>query len=174
MINFYVLMGAPGSGKSTFAKTYLKDINYVSRDEIRFSLLQEDEDYFAREKETYREFVWAIYDSLNNKHEDVIADATHLTDRSRAKLFSSLPLDFSNIKVIGVFVNTPLTLCLERNEQRKNTKTYVPRGQVRRMYNSCVPPTFQEYNKIFSEIWDVHSEHGEYNIKRYDRKGEIK
>jgi predicted kinase len=39
MSTLYMMVGIPGSGKSTFAKT-LKG-KYVSRDEVRFKLLQD-------------------------------------------------------------------------------------------------------------------------------------
>lgn len=37
----YIMCGCPGSGKTTYAKKYLINDNtvYVSRDDIRFSLL---------------------------------------------------------------------------------------------------------------------------------------
>ena len=132
----YVMIGCPGSGKTTYAKKALMNDNtvYVSRDEVRFALLQEGEEYFSREKEVYREFIWKIYNAIQNEHKDVIADATHLNEKSRAKLFSSLPLDFSKIEVIGVYMNTPLEVSLERNRTRKGTKAFVPEAQVRRMF----------------------------------------
>ena len=153
----YVMMGCPGSGKTTYAKKALMNDNtiYVSRDEIRFSLLQDGEEYFSREKEVYREFIWKIYNAIQNEHKNVIADATHLNEKSRAKLFSSLPLDFSKIEVIGIYMNTSLNTCLKRNETRKNTKTYVPRGVLRRMFFSIIPPSYKEYNGIFSKIYSI-------------------
>lgn len=153
----YVMIGCPGSGKTTYAKNALMNDNtvYVSRDEVRFALLQEGEEYFSREKEVYREFIWKIYNAIQNEHKDVIADATHLNEKSRTKLFSSLPLDFSKIEVIGVYMNTPLEVSLERNRTRKGTKTFVPEAQVRRMFFSMDPPSYKEYNGIFSKIYNV-------------------
>ena len=153
----YVMIGCPGSGKSTYAKKYLanNDTVYVSRDEIRFALLQDGETYFAREKEVYREFIWKIYNAIQNEHKNVIADATHLNEKSRAKLFSALPIDFTKIDVIGIYMNTPLEICLEQNEIRKGTKAYVPRAQVRRMFFSIKKPTYDEYNGIFSGLFNV-------------------
>ena len=168
----YVLIGAPGSGKSTFAKKYLTDAVYVSRDIVRFSILQEGEEYFAREDEVYREFIWKIYDNLQNG-KDVIADATHLNPRSRAKLFDALPLDLQKTEVIGIFFKTSIETCLKRNDTRKGNKTYVPAGQVRRMFFCCDPPTFIEYNGIFSELWGVDTEKNEYEIRKYNKEGEI-
>lgn len=168
MNKLYVMVGAPGSGKTTFAKKYLPDAKYISRDEIRFSLINKDEDYFSREDEVYREFIWKIYNELQNNHNDVIADATHLNEKSRAKLFKSLPLNFSKIEVIGIYLHTPLKTCLARNAQRsKDNRTYVPESALSKMFYRIKPPNFIEFNGIFNEIWDVYTNTDEPDIKVY-------
>ena len=52
-MTLYILSGCPASGKSTFGKKMSKitGIPIVSRDEIRFSLLKDDEDYFSHEED---------------------------------------------------------------------------------------------------------------------------
>ena len=39
------MVGIPGSGKSTYAKKNFPDAWYISRDEIRFDLVAENEEY---------------------------------------------------------------------------------------------------------------------------------
>ena len=52
------MMGAPGSGKSTWAKANMpKDAMYISRDNIRYELLGDNDSYFSRETEVYNTFV---------------------------------------------------------------------------------------------------------------------
>ena len=173
MNKLYVMIGTPGSGKSTFVKKYIKNANHVSRDEIRFSLLAEDEPYFSKENQVYREFVWEIYNSLLNKKEDVVADATNLNEKSRAKLFNAIPLDLSNYEVIAVYMNTPLKTCLDRNELRKGIgRTYVPPQNLRRMFFAKSNPTFLEHNGIFTEIWNVKTDKEETEIIKY-RKDDV-
>ena len=55
MAELILMMGIPGSGKSTWVKNHMKsDDIYISRDEIRFSLLQPGDEYFSKEKEVWR------------------------------------------------------------------------------------------------------------------------
>ena len=69
MATLYILCGPSGCGKSTWSHQYIafedalgNDIRYVSRDEIRFSIIKEEEDYFSHEKEVFKTF--SISDSL--------------------------------------------------------------------------------------------------------------
>ena len=57
----YVMIGVPGSGKSTFIKNNKKEKDiYVSRDQIRFKYLKEGEPYFTHEKQVFKEFLFEI------------------------------------------------------------------------------------------------------------------
>ena len=155
----YIMIGCPGSGKTTFAKNVLlapgtSPSVYISRDEIRFSLLKEGEDYFTREKEVYREFIFQIYDALK-KNKNVIVDATHLNTKSRNKLFKNIPNDLSNVEVVAIYMRTPLEICIERNEKRKGTKAYVPIENLRKMFFAIQPPTIEENNHIFDIILTI-------------------
>lgn len=136
-----MMMGVPGSGKSTFANRW-QDINtvVVSRDAIRFAMLQEGDDYFAKEGQVFQEFVHQIANGLNKGYE-VIADATHLNAASRAKLIkvvkSRVPSDQLEIEVI--WINVGLNKALEQNELRKDSQSYVPRQVIRRMFEQMEP-----------------------------------
>lgn len=149
----YVMIGIPGSGKSTYAKTHLVDKNtrYVSRDEIRFSLIKEDEDYFSKEDEVFETFLDTIRVGLASDL-NIIADATHLNPSSRMKLLASLYEDLKDVDVIGVFMRTPVKTCIARNEMRKETRSYVPPYVINSMAKKLKQPTFNECNGIFSEI----------------------
>ena len=60
----YLMMGAPGSGKSTWIKNHLNSQDvYISRDEIRFAKLKDGEDYFAHEGNVYAEFLLVYADA---------------------------------------------------------------------------------------------------------------
>lgn len=136
-----MMMGVPGSGKSTFANRW-QDINtvVVSRDAIRFGLLQEGDEYFAKEGQVFQEFVRQIANGLDKEYE-VIADATHINAASRAKLIKAVknrvPSDELQIEVI--WVNVGLNKALEQNELRKGSKFYIPRQVIRRMFEQMEP-----------------------------------
>lgn len=145
----YIMCGCPGSGKSTYAKEHLMDNRtiYVSRDEIRFSIVDEKEKYFSKEATVYKIFVTNINEALKRGY-NVIADATHLNHKSRMKLFNKLAYSPYDVDTTIVFLNTPLEVCQERNLLRKGTRAYVPEDQIYQMYNNLERPFFDEYYKI--------------------------
>ena len=130
--NLVILSGIPGSGKSTWLKNHLGENDaYVSRDEVRFSIIGEDEDYFSHETEVFNKFVERIEDALN-AGKRVFADATHINWASRRKLLERIH-DKDNIDIDVYFFETPLAVCLDRNEQREG-RARVPKSVVRRMF----------------------------------------
>lgn len=150
MSNLYLLSGVPGSGKSYIAKKlgemYVNDkkIKYISRDEIRFSLLNDDEDYFSKENLVFDTFVNKIQEALDNGA-DVIADSTLITVGSRRKLLSRLHLS-DNTRLVGCNVSTALNVCLARNANREG-RAVVPPDVIEKMWNSYSPITEDELKR---------------------------
>lgn len=150
----YIMSGCPCSGKTTMAKERFPNAKYVSRDEIRFSMVPEGDEYFSREDEVFEKFVKEINDGLRQSL-DVVADATHLNTASRLKLLYSLDLDRSKTLVELICLRPPLEVCLERNETRKGTRSYVPINVIKKMYYSFSMPSFDDpchFNAI--ERWE--------------------
>jgi len=149
MKNVYVMMGVPGSGKSTYlkkAKEVLPGIEVISRDEIRFSIVQPGEEYFSHEKEVVKE-LWKRINETIKEGRDVFIDQTSLTKKSRKYLLEHIS-GYESISII--WVQASLETCLERNELRKGTRAYVPRGQIHRMYSQLEEPSFDEgFDSIF-------------------------
>ena len=56
MPTLYIYCGIPGSGKSYYAQNIQKDVPYLSRDAIRFSMVNEDEEYFSKETKVFNCF----------------------------------------------------------------------------------------------------------------------
>lgn len=150
--NLVIVAGIPGSGKSTWIEQSLGENDvHISRDAIRFSLLEEGEDYFAHETQTFDKFVSAINENLN-AGKRVFADATHINWASRRKLLERIR-DKENIDIDVYTFATPLEVCLERNEQREG-RARVPKSVVKRMFFQSNEP-FNDpfhYNTI-KRIW---------------------
>lgn len=159
-----IMCGAPGSGKSTWIeKHFMLFPGYtkvVSRDQIRFSIIKDDEDYFLHEKEVYNKFIEEIKDGLENC-DTTIADATHLNGYSRTKLFRNLGTSLKNIKIIAVVIRPSLDTCITQNEMREG-RSVVPRSQLRRMYYSFDMPSLDEG---FDEIWKYTRDKLEIEVK---------
>lgn len=140
----YLMCGIPGSGKSTYLKTrFSQPPRVISRDEIRFSMVNEDEEYFSKEKAVYAEFIRQIKEALETNTE-VFADATHLNEISRAKTLRSLGESLKDVEVNVIWVRVPVETALTQNENRKGTRSYVPKSVIRRMHSQVTPPTKEE------------------------------
>ena len=141
MSKLYLMAGAPGSGKTYWATHHLTENDkYISRDEIRFSMLEDKDDYFARENEVFDEFIKQINNSLMI-YDNVFADATHLNFASRNKTISRIHVPVDEINV--VFLDTSLDICIKRNAQRTGRK-FVPETVIKNMYRSIKFPEKEE------------------------------
>lgn len=151
-MTLYIMVGISGSGKSTIAQEIVKKmptIAYVSRDTIRFRLLKDDDDYFAKEKQVYKEFVNKIADALSH-NQDVIADATHLNWNSRKKLIDNIKSRINfDFDIVPVVVKSKWATCRSRNEERKGrarVSVSVMKRQAYQITNPSEDPF--EYKRI--------------------------
>lgn len=140
-----IMVGLPGSGKSTFARHYVEQSPvmstiWVSRDDIRYSLLSDGDEYFSKEKEVFDFFIKAINAGLA-EGKDVIADATHLNSRSRKKLLSHITV--SNIQIEAWIMGTAFEECLKNNAKRSG-RACVPEKVIFDMLQNFEYPTFEE------------------------------
>lgn len=153
MNKLYVLVGVPGSGKSTWIanQEWAKDIPVVSTD--RFV-----EEYAAKMGKTYSEvfdeYIPTAVRLMANQvlickanKLDIIWDQTSTTVGSRKKKFNMLP----DYHAIAVVFKTPEKEELDKRLAGRPGKT-IPDHVMRSMINGFVMPTEEEG---FKEIWNA-------------------
>ena len=147
----WLMCGIPGSGKSTWVKKRLMENGgiWISRDEVRFSMIREDEDYFSKENEVFDKFIANICEALKSPlAENIYIDATHISDKARKKVLNRLPKD--NIdEVIYVVFKVPMEVCLERNALRTGREV-VPESAIYNMAKSFKMP--KKYSTIIVDV----------------------
>ena len=168
MSKLIMMVGAPGSGKSTFAKTMAeeyKNMIIVSRDEIRYSIVKENEEYFSREDDVIAEYYYTIAKNLD-EGKTVIADATQLNPKGRNKVFTNVKfLAKEPFTVETILFNVPIETCIKRNDFRSGRRR-VPHSVIRRMYMQIVAPDLYNENYL-SKTWVVDEN---FNIKEYEKE----
>lgn len=135
------MTGPAGCGKTTWIKRNLPNAKVISRDAIRFTLLGDKDDYFTYENQVVKTFIEEIQKAIDNYETEVVADATHLTPKSRQMILNKLVLD--NVEVIAVAMRVGLNTCLEQNAQRSG-RAFVPESVIKNMWNSYIEPTTKE------------------------------
>lgn len=151
MPKLYMLIGVPGSGKSTWTanQDWAKDCSIVSSD--RFI-----DEHAAKEGKTYNE-VFDDYVKIATKlmenqvliaqanNMDIIWDQTNMSAKSRAKKLAMLP----NYEKIAVVFDTPPKEELDRRLASRPGKM-ISEAIVNSMISSYNEPTEEEG---FKEIW---------------------
>lgn len=149
----YVLCGIPGAGKSTWAEQHLREKPIVSRDAIRFNLIEDEEDYFSHEAEVFSTFINSIVGACKS-FECCVVDATHISKASRRKLFRALDEQIKGrYDTTMVYFNVPLGTCLKRNKLRDG-RALVPEQAIYSMHNQLTEPEYNEHESI-KEIWKI-------------------
>lgn len=147
----YILCGIAASGKTTWATNFIvknweQDIRYVSRDDIRFSLVKEDESYFSHEKQVFKKFVNTIAATLIDGF-DVIADATHLNIFSRKKLTNAIDKIYSDYQIIYVVFDIPFDTIKYRNNFREGRRK-VSDEALENMFKNFNPPHHEDTREV--------------------------
>lgn len=146
MAKLCLMIGVPGSGKSTFAKNHLLNITYISRDEIRFSLISDEDEYFAKEYEVFALYVQKIREGLM-RGETVVADSTNLNEAARKKLFNAIGnkqfYEKYKVEKTFIYMDIPLTVCRVQNLLRTG-RAVVPDRVIDSMYQKLEYPTKEE------------------------------
>ena len=162
-----ITCGPSGSGKSTWLIKQMRPLEdiCISRDNIRFMLLKDGEDYFTHENKVKNIFYSAIRSNTftSKDFDTVFVDATHLTPKSRRLTTNHIPPDTYKI---AVSFEVPVEVALERNAQRTG-RALVPESVIRNMHCQYIKPTIEEG---FDEVWHIDEEG---NIRKEFKNGNI-
>lgn len=161
-MNYLIMFcGVPGSGKSTEARRMARSlaarnitVEYVSRDELRFSMISDKNEYFSKEKEVFSKFVEKMNNSLN-KNDCTIIDATHISKASRAKILRRVE-NPANVRLLVLYLTTPIDVCMQQNDLRTGMEQ-VPHEVIEKMAKQFEDPTEKEFTGFgFDgvEVWE--------------------
>jgi predicted kinase len=158
--NLWVMCGIPGSGKSTLIKKFQdwtpnEKIAVVSRDAIRYSILNENDDYFAKEDEVFNTFINTIKSFISSDTKYIMVDATHISKGSRKKLLNALGSSLKDVYLGAMVLDTSLETCLARNAEREG-RACVPEKVIINMSKSFTIPTLEEG----FDVIHIYSENG--------------
>ncbi len=116
MTTLILMVGIPGSGKSTYTKTKVdRRIRVLSSDDIRKELFGSEDD-----QEHNEEIFNTLYSrarKLLEDGKDVLIDATNSNKINRKRALSHF--DDMNIRRKAIVIETPVNLCIERDKGRK-------------------------------------------------------
>jgi predicted kinase len=151
MKEFVMLKGAPGCGKSTWTKEYIKgkkDYIRINNDDL--STMLYGEPFTGGNKTIEKVRVKLIHDFME-KNVNIVIDNTNLHPKHVENYSEMVELYNAALKpgkeaykfIIKDFTDIPLDTCLARNRKRDNV---VPEHVIRKMYNDyiAVPTKYLE------------------------------
>ena len=143
-----LLVGASGSGKSSFAKKHFAQYETVSSDACR-GIVSNDENNQAASNDAFELFYYIISMRLK-KGLLTVADATNIQPDARKKLIS-IARSFHVLPVAIVF-DMPQELCENRNKERtdRNVPSHVIRRQLQDLKRSLKSIKKEGFKKLYT------------------------
>jgi len=151
MSTVYMLVGIPGSGKTTFAKELMKRYNaeIISTDKVR------KDNPNLKENEIWPEVYKLCADKIN-ENKDIIFDATNITPNVRARFDNELAKYNVTYDKVAFFIKASVEECIKRVEKRNQLpgELYLPLEVIASYGKKIIPPTIDEG---FKEIYIIDS-----------------
>ena len=135
MQKVYIMVGIPGSGKTTFAKK-LQNVSYLGTDDIRKELYGKELTLRGHGK-VHGILHERILQELNSK-KDIVIDCMNIRKTQRKKLLELLSRDE---QVVAVHMDTSLFQALKNNRKRQR---HVPVFGILFFYLITEVPTIHE------------------------------
>lgn len=171
MAKFIIGIGIPGSGKTTYLKSFAKkfDYSYISSDDVLQEITGGTGD-MTKYPEVWSEIQRRIVDELN-KGNTVVLDSTMYKPEDRLK-FTSFARENGATKIQGVYLDVPVEVATERNLARD--KGVVGERVIERMDNKLheFPPSITDgidslfILDQFGELKEVKIDTGEGELRK--------
>lgn len=167
MAKLYMLIGLPGSGKTSWANDHADAYNakVMSSDAFRRLVCGSEEDQ-TRNNEVFAKMNDCVATLLENGR-DVIYDATNLTRKNRERTMKYINYKVKNVEYTALIFTTPIEICKVNNQKRTRQ---VPGKVYDRMLRQFEMPLYSEGFEhihtidIFTSLLNPYS----YIAKAYD------
>ena len=154
MKTIHMMIGIPGSGKTTFAEKFSKENNYkvISTDVVRL------ENPGINEEDVWPRVYLMIAEELQI-NDNVIYDATSITKKVRDRFKENLNKYITDYEIIGYFLPTHHSICEERVDKRnQKSDIKIPLDVISSYGENVYPPTYEENfkeSKVISQLNDM-------------------
>lgn len=152
----FVTVGVAGSGKSTYVKNQIDEIEeygfgstkYISSDKYRINMFGSLEEGNKKSGEVFDRMKIDLVNALENDIKYIYYDATNLSRRKRRNLYSVIKKANEDVEVVILYFSLPLKKIKAMNSQREGFER-VPDDVIERMYfNQQIPRKLVDCDRI--------------------------